>query len=207
IIAEGAEQLIIDLRQNPGGDNSFSDPMIAWFADEPFRFYAEFLIRSSDEAAASNAARLEASGGDENSVSARFAREYERVPRGEMFPFELPYAEPRDGQRFEGKVYALINRHSYSNAVNAASVIQDYGFGTVAGEKTSDMATTYGSMEQFQLPNTGISVGFPKSHIIRPSGARKTDGVTPDLALPSPIVQGEEDEVLNALLARLVPVP
>lgn len=65
------------------------------------------------------------------------------------------------------------------------------------------MATTYGSMETFELPNTKISVGFPKAHIIRPSGDRRTDGVTPDWVIASPIVDGASDAVLDALLLRL----
>lgn len=202
MLEAGATDLVIDLRQNPGGDNSFSDPMLSWIAREPFRFYAEFLVRSSDAAAAANAARLEA-GANEGSVSALFAREYATVPRGESFSFDLPYAEPRNGERFEGRVFVLVNRHTYSNAVNVAAIVQDYGLGVIAGEKTSDMATTYGSMETFTLPNTGISVGFPKAHIIRPSGDRRTDGVTPDWPIASPIVNGASDAVLEALVARL----
>jgi hypothetical protein len=199
-IGEGAEALIIDLRQNPGGDAAFSDVMLAWLADRPFRFCAEFLIRSSDEAAASNAARLAADPDGAGSVSDLFARRFAGVPRGEMFAFDVPYAHPREGRRFDGRVYALVNRHSYSNAVTVAAMIQDYAFGLIVGEKTADMATTYGAMEQFRLPNTGIEVGFPKAHIVRPSGDRKPDGVTPDKEIRSPIVAGQRDVVLEALV-------
>ncbi|MCK5750363.1 MAG: hypothetical protein KAH44_29365, partial [Oricola sp.] len=200
---EGADTLIIDLRDNPGGDNSFSDMMIAWIADEKFRFASKFLIRSSDEAAASNQARLDAHPGAAEGVSGLFAKEYARVPRGETFEFEIPYAEPREGKRFEGDVYVLINRHSYSNAVNVAAIFQDYGWGVIAGEKTSDMATTYGAMESFTLPNSGLTVGFPKAHIIRPSGDLRSDGVTPDVVLITPIVAGKDDTVLTDLLKRI----
>ncbi|MEM7083973.1 MAG: S41 family peptidase [Pseudomonadota bacterium] len=202
LLSQQAESLIIDLRQNPGGDNSFSDPMLAWIADEPFRFCSLFLIRSSDEAAASNAKRLDASG-NLSGVSAQFAKEYDRVPRGHLFPFDIPFAEPRKGERFDGKVYVLINRHSYSNAVNVAAMVQDYGMGTIVGEKTSDLATTYGAMEQFSLPNTGISVSFPKAHIVRPSGDTQPDGVTPDWAIPSPVTSTQTDTVLDQLIERL----
>ncbi len=203
LLENGAEQLIIDLRENPGGDNSFSDLMLTWIANKPFRFCSAFLIRSSDEAAASNAARLEQQAGAVESVSKLFAERYATTQRGQSFEFDIPYAEPRAGKRFTGQVFALINRHSYSNAVNVAAIIQDYHFGIIAGEKTSDMATTYGAMEQFTLPNTGIEVGFPKAHIIRPSGERRVDGVTPDWVIPSPMVAGRTDEVLEALVARI----
>ncbi|MEM8816595.1 MAG: S41 family peptidase [Pseudomonadota bacterium] len=198
-----ADTLIIDLRENPGGDNSFSDPMLAWIADEPFRFYSEFLIRSSDEAAASNQARLDGNPAAAESVSRLMAERYAEVPRGESFAFEIPFAEPRKGPRFDGEVYVLINRHSYSNTVNVAAIVQDYGLGTVVGEKTSDMATTYGAMETFTLPHTGFTVGFPKAHIIRPSGERRADGVSPDWPIESPLVPTGEDPMLDSLVQRL----
>ncbi len=202
-IEAGARELIIDLRQNPGGNNSFSDAILAWIADEPFRFCSSFLVRSSDEAAASNAARLAQNPEAGNGISASFARAYSSVPHGETFEFDVPFVDPRDGERFDGRVYALINRHSYSNAVTVAAMIQDYGFGVVAGEKTSDMATTYGAMETFRLPGTGIEVGFPKAHIIRPSGDTAPDGVTPDWPLRSPVAAVTTDVVLDRLVTRI----
>ncbi|MEM8983201.1 MAG: S41 family peptidase [Pseudomonadota bacterium] len=203
MLDDDATDLVIDLRQNPGGDNSFSDVMLAWFATEPFRFCSAFIIRSSDEAAASNAARLAAKAAATDDISTLFARQYATTPRGETFNFDIPFAEPRDGRRFAGRVYVLVNRHSYSNAVNVAAIIQDYKLGVVAGEKTADMATTYGAMEQFTLPNTGIQVGFPKAHIIRPSGDTRPDGVTPDWPIASPIVAPTSDVVLEALLGKI----
>ncbi|MEN7343112.1 MAG: S41 family peptidase [Pseudomonadota bacterium] len=197
-----ASRLIIDLRQNPGGDSSFSDAMLAWLADEPFRFYSEFLVRSSDEAAESNKSRL-SDNEDADSATARFAAFYARTPRGELFSFDLPYATPRTGARFEGEVYVLVNRHSYSNAVNVAAIVKDYQFGTIVGEKTADFATTYGAMEQFVLPGTGIVVGFPKAHIIRPNGDRQPDGVTPDWLIHSPTKNESTDRVLQKLLLMI----
>lgn len=100
-------------------------------------------------------------------------------------------------------MYLIINRHTYSNATTVAALVQDYSFGTILGEKTSDMATTYGAMETFSLPETGIIVGFPKAHIIRPSGETKTDGVEPDISITSPIVPSDEDIVLKQVLQHI----
>ncbi len=195
-----ADTLIIDLRGNPGGNNSFSDPMLSWIADQKFRFASKFLIRSSAEAAQANQKRLDSNPDGDNSVSALLAQKYSETPFNQVFEFDIPYTEPRAENRFNGQVYALINRHSYSNAVNVASIIKDYNFGIIVGEKTSDMATTYGAMETFTLPHTKISVGFPKAHIIRPSGNPESDGVTPDLVIASPILPSETDIVLEKLL-------
>ena len=198
-----APALIIDLRNNPGGDNSFSDPMIAWIADKPFRFSSKFLVRSSDEAAASNQARLAANPGTVASVSALYAEAFETTPRGQVFEFDIPVAKPREGERFEGEVYVLVNRNSYSNAVSVAAIFQDYGWGTVAGEMTADFATTYGAMEHFNLPQAGLKVGFPKAYIIRPSGDEEPGSVLPDMLIKTPITPSSEDVVLKQLISAI----
>ncbi len=177
------ERLVIDVRSNPGGTNSFSDPMISWYADEPFKFASDFVIRSSKQAEESNLERMENSKLGTDPVSQQLAEAYENNPHGSVFSFKLEQAQPRVGQRFVGEVYVLVDRHSYSNAVSVAAITQDYGFGKVIGEPTTDFATTLASMETFVLPETGTTVGFPKAHIIRPSGDKTHGPVVPDLTI------------------------
>jgi len=202
-IDEGASHLVLDLRDNPGGTNSFSDPVVAWFADEPFRFASDFRIRVSEETTTSNAARLENLSEDDASISRQFADLFAEAEIGDVVSFEIPYAEPRSGERFEGEVHVLVNRYSYSNAVSVAAMIQDYGFGTIYGEPTRDMATTYGAMEHFNLPNTGFLVGYPKAHIIRPNGAEHSHPVRPNIEFPTPATRGQQDTMLEAMLKHL----
>lgn len=194
----GAKQLLIDLRDNPGGDNSFSDVMLAWFADKPFKFCSAFRIKHSQAAVASNAKRLPES--EAGSISHQFAAAYAAHQRGAQFDFDIPLTAPRKKERFVGKVYLLINRHSYSNTVNVAALAQDYGFARILGEETADLATTYGAMEQFTLPRTGITVGFPKAQIVRPSGDLAARGVTPDIVIETPILATDQDLVLERAL-------
>lgn len=202
--AAGAEALIIDLRDNPGGDNSFSDPMLAWIADRPFRFASRFTIRVSEQSTAANQTRLDSMPEGQGGASALFAELYASRDNGETVEFELPFAEPRPAaERFAGPVWVLINRYSFSNAVSAAAIVQDYGFGTLAGEPTADMSTTYGAMEQFTLARTGLAVGYPKAHIVRPNGTEVSHPVTPDLMLDTPAIRGPEDIVLEQLVSRV----
>lgn len=182
-LEQKADALVIDVRNNPGGTNSFSDPLISWFAAKPFRFASEFLIKSSKHAEASNKRRMDSSKDDDDTTSAQLARAYANNPYGSTFVFALDEALPRTDKQFKGRVYVLIDRSSYSNAVSLAAIVKDYGFGKVIGEPTVDFATTYASMETFTLKNSGIEVGFPKAHIIRPSGDKKAGPVYPDIVL------------------------
>ena len=195
--------LVLDLRDNPGGDSSFSDPLVAWFADRPFSFASDFRIRVSAETTAANQRRIDLRPHDTDSISAQFARLYATAKEGDVVSFEFDESEPRSGPRFAGQVHVLVNRYSYSNAVSVAALIQDYEFGLVYGEPTRDMATTYGAMEHFSLPNTGFTVGYPKAHIIRPNGNKESHPVTPDVLLTVLPVRGATDVMLQKLLQHL----
>jgi len=203
-LAAGARDLLLDLRDNPGGDNSFSDLMLAWFADRPFRFSPAFDIRVSDATVASNQARLDSQPVDAGSASADLARLYAGQAPGNHVSYSIPLVPPREGDRFQGRVHVLVNRHTYSNAVGVASIVQDYGFGRVLGEETSDLASTLGAMEHFTLLHTGLSVGYPKARMLRPSGDARPRGVVPDVVLPRPVNDGSEDPVLQRAIEEVV---
>lgn len=202
-IQNQAEHLILDLRDNPGGDNSFSDPVIAWFADRPFRFSSNFKVRVSPQTTAANQARLDSHPDGSNSVSRLYAELFASAKDGQTVVFPIPEVKPRSDNRFDGEVYVLVNRCSFSNAVTAAALIQDYEFGVIMGEQTVDMATTYGAMERFNLPNTGIVVTYPKALIVRPNGKESAHPLSPDILLPSPRVRGATDVMLEAAIEQI----
>jgi C-terminal processing protease CtpA/Prc len=195
--------VLIDLRDNPGGDNSFSDHMLSWFATKPYRFASDFRIRVSDATTASNAKRLQASTDLGNDTSQQFAARYAQHKPGDIFSYPFPMTAPRAAPRYQGTVYLLINRRSYSNTVMVAAIGQDYGFATVLGEETADLATTYGAMEQFTLTQTGLVVGYPKAHIIRPNGSLVSRGVQPDWPIRTPVVESADDPVLKQALQQI----
>jgi hypothetical protein len=202
ILAGGATDLIIDLRDNPGGDNSFSDPMIAWFANRPFRFASSFMLKAS-AATKADYARQRASG---TPIDADFARQMDAEdaqPNGVRYSYELPLVQPRSGLRYQGRVWILVNRHSYSNAASVAALVQDYGFGKVIGEETADVASNYASVQSFTLPNTKITVTYPKSHFVRPNGRDEVAGVQPDIVIDRPPIEATDDVFLSAALAYI----
>ncbi len=188
-----AKNLIIDLRYNSGGDNAFSDYMIAYFADKSFSFSSKFSVKTS-QITKDFWKKMDAPKHQElkEEILSRENGSFFEVPISKTNP--LP-----DSIRFKGKVYVIINRYSYSNASSAAAIIQDYKFGKVIGEETAEIVSSYGATHKFTLPNTKLGVTYPKAFIIRPSGEGLQRGVIPDYPIDEDIFT-ETDEVLEYTL-------
>jgi hypothetical protein len=195
-----AGNLVIDLRRNEGGDVSFSDLLISRIADRPFTFASRYAVRAGEHT------KIAWSGydGPTETITGRVARGIADAEAGGTFEVDLPLVPPAKKDRFEGRVWVLVNRHSYSNAAVVAALVQDYGFGTLMGESTADLATTYGAVESFTLPNSEAVVYYPKAYMVRPSGDETVVGVRPDVPLPPQPVGTSEDRVLAAALAHIL---
>lgn len=193
IARKKANALIVDLRYNSGGSDTFSNELVAYFAERPFRFCSRFEVRTSPITKAFwqkfNEPGLE-----------DLKRQILSHADGERFTVDLPHHAPNaEPKRFHGRVVVLVNRYSYSQATVTAAMIQDYGLGTVIGEVTADLPTTYGSIHQFSLPHSGISVNYPKALVVRPNGDTRFVGTVPDIVVPVDSFSTRDDILLKAL--------
>jgi C-terminal processing protease CtpA/Prc len=188
-----SRSLIIDLRDNMGGDNSFSDYMISFFAKKEFSFCSKFLVKTSQmtkdfwkDVADSSVTELK--------------RDIMTKENGSYIDANIQKKSPRnDSLHYNGNVYVLINRYSISNATAVASIIQDYKLGKLIGEETAELSSNYGAAHQFKLPNTQLIVMYPKAFIIRPNGDTSLCGVKPDYYVEDNIFT-DKDEVLEYIL-------
>lgn len=197
INSSGQKNLILDLRNNTGGHDAFSDYLVSYIADKPFKWNSAFTLKTS--------AVLKAHTRLHNDTTDAYFQEILAHKDGAVydFPFE-PYEPQPSEKRFKGEVYVLINRHSYSMAAVTAAMIQDYGFAELVGENTGDFPTLHASQFSFTLPHTGVVVKIPKGYMVRPNGSEKREGVIPDLFIKDYLVD-EQDEILEGILEKLTP--
>ena len=195
----GARDLLIDLRGNPGGDASFSDLIVARLVDEPFRHSSRYEIR-----AGANTKRIwQDREIDSDTLGGKVGSAIAAARVGERVAIELPSIEPIDENAFEGRVWLLVDKHSYSNAAVVAALMQDLDIATIMGEETADLPTTYGAVERFSLPNSGASIVYPKAYMVRPSGSEEVRGVVPEYPIaPNPIGE-KRDLMLEAALTQI----
>ena len=190
-----SRNLIIDLRNNGGGNDSFSDYLVSYFASNPFKWNSSFTLKTSQQLKSYVRANSDTTSDYNQQILAH--------DNGEIFSYAFPEYQPQPNHKqFKGKVYVLVNRQSHSQAAVMAAQVQDYNFGVVVGEETGDYPTLYASIFPVKLPNTGITVNISKGYIVRVNGNTQEKGVVPDIYIKDYLLD-EEDEILNELLKRL----
>jgi C-terminal processing protease CtpA/Prc len=184
--------LIVDLRGNPGGTATFSNPMVAFFATEPFTIGTKFLVRISE---ISKIFWKEMN--DTSQLFIDIKKEIlskENGVRFEMSTAKYKYPPRTDSLKFKGNVYVLINRFSGSQAIEVPAMIQHYGFGKLIGEQTAPL--TDANARQFKLPNTQLTVMFPEAFY---GDSSMANGVIPDYLINDDVLT-EKDEILDYTL-------
>lgn len=188
-------KLIIDLRNNLGGNDSYSDYLVSYIADKPFRWNSEFTLKTSDILKEYVRANYD--------TTALFWRSVLDNPSGSIYPYEFEVYQPQaEEARFSGEVYVLVNRQSHSQSAVTAAQIQDYNFAVIVGEETGDFPSLLASQYSYNLPNTGIEVKISKGYIVRLNGSKKAEGVLPDIYIKDHLLD-EEDEILEGLLEMI----
>lgn len=190
-----SKNLIIDLRNNKGGDNSFSDYLVSYIANKPFKWNSSFTIKTSEF--------LKEHTRKNNDTTTMYFQNILNHKDGETYEYVFEKYQPQPkNKRFNGKVFVLVNRQSHSQSAVTAAQIQDYKFGTIVGEETGDYPTLFASQFEYSLPNTGIVVKVAKGQIIRVNGSKKQEGVIPDIFIKDHLLD-ENDEILNGLLKKI----
>ena len=69
-------------------------------------------------------------------------------------------------------MYVLISPRTYSSAVLFTTVMQDYGFATLAGIGGGARSTQSGGIQNIKLPNTQMTMVVPRFVLDRTPGAR-----------------------------------
>jgi hypothetical protein len=170
--ARRTRTLIIDLRDNGGGnDDEWIEGLMPYLASRTFRTASRIRKR----VVVADPRRHEAVG----DVATGMVEDW--------FPSDR--ANPL---RFRGSVYVATGAGTYSSALVFCNVMQDFGFGRVAGPGGSARASVSGGARRTTLTHTGLIVVTPRFVLERPSGAREPVLFTPDIEFP-------ESEPLNAL--------
>jgi C-terminal processing protease CtpA/Prc len=182
--AAGIRTLLIDVRDNGGGDDSmWLEGILPHIANRPYRWasrYTKKVVRPDS----AKGERL----GD--------------VQSGTVDSWTPP--QPDNPLRFHGRTYVLVGPATYSSAVLFANTMQDFEFAIIAGEGASVRSTQSGGVQAIKLPNTGLTLWSPRFLLTRPSGRNEPKWLTPDIHIEDDPLRSQTmvDAVLKADAAR-----
>jgi hypothetical protein len=190
---KGYEILIIDVRDNGGGNDDNGRTVIDYITDKPYSeaLASVFIIKRSKRL--DNYFRLQYKGIVRWMITIRTAtwfdkelrkvyKSYLKTPYGENDTIHVPLKAPHENPyRFKGRVYVLANHNSYSATTSFLGAIKDYGIGTIIGTESGDNPTEFGNNYYFELPHTRLLCHSSTTFMIRPNGdTDMTHGVIPD---------------------------
>lgn len=173
IAAAGTTDLVIDLRDCPGGDDRFNNQLFSYLVDGPFRFYRnrDFIATRYDDL------RYLDYSLDDFITPAQAAllpaAQRERPLEALTLPQLLGYMLSVDGAdgtfapapsfRFSGRLYWLIGPESSSSAAEIAVIAHHLGLGTIVGEEPNGVyqGLTAGAIPVLTLPNSRIGIRMP----------------------------------------------
>ncbi len=181
----GSTSLIIDIRDNGGGDDDmWMRGILKYIATRPYKTGSSYVKRV-----------VEGRGNPGETVG--------DVITGNIATINQP--EPHHPQFFNGKTYVLIGPYTYSSAVVFANVVKDYGFATLAGSGGAAKRGQTGGIQSFVYPESGLELVCPRFFLLPPSGGPGLALLEPEMRLQdSPLHPSRQ---LWELIARIKEAP
>ncbi len=184
--------LIIDIRNNPGGNSSLADYLISNIYDKPYKGSSKIQEKRSEQAGVFMKGMF--SWWFRPFIkSVKNLRDYYNTPIGGIYNDIKGFKNPMNvPHRYSGNVYLLINYYTGSTALGFATVFKDYNIGKIIGEETRSEVNEFGDVVPFDLPNSRLWVWCSTKRYIRPSGEMTVGGLNPDI-----YIKDKNDSILN----------
>lgn len=187
---KGINKVIIDIRENTGGDSRLNDLLLSYITTNPYRQssgrYWKVSKQAKDAYRANNY---------ENHFGDKFMESYYQSENGsviEMLEEELIYPE-KPVNYFSGKTCFLIGPSTFSSANFLADAVKTYSISTLIGSSTGELTNDFGEVISFSLPNSGNYIYVSSTYDIGANG-------DPNLFEPVyPDIQTNEDALKYAL--------
>ncbi len=178
---KGSKYLIIDIRKNGGGDDQlWIEGIMPYIAKEKWQRMTHFLgrVREIDEAYPG------------------------RLGEVAIFDYYGEY-EVSEKPKFEGEVYVIVGRKTYSSAIMFTSVIKDNQLGKIVGQEAKTLARgcSTGMFISHEMKTSGLDAFTPQHWYQRNTEGSCMTGIPVDIQLSdNPL---NEQEIVESLVRQL----
>ena len=195
--------LIIDVRNNEGGEEDWGGYLYSYLADKSFTYYKKLVLTKRGNYKFTKYAVMP--------PELDYMKDYIQEKDGEVVFTGQQYLYEKQPQenRYTGKVYMLINGVSFSVTTELASMVHNNKRATFVGEETGGAyyGNNSGVFEILTLPHTKLTAGIPLvAFYSNVSGyPYKSRGILPDYTVSSPVhdILDKRDVIMEGTL-RLI---
>lgn len=168
IKAKNIPYLIVDIRNNPGGNSNAGENLLNYLTDKPFRQYEQYSVKASAQV-----------------MKLQYIKQDlpENVKIGSVVTHKVSFINPEDNPnpfQFNGNKFVLIGPVTFSSANCLASAIKCFNIATLVGEESGGTTTCYGDIFSIKLPHSDLSAGCSMKYFVEACGKPDGRGVIPD---------------------------
>lgn len=158
-IEAGANRVIIDVRNNGGGNSDACEMLLEAMDMQPGKFGS--VVRYSPMA----------------------CKEYGLLQKKGRYVYQCSN-EAKANPNID--LYVITNKETFSSAQWLATWVKDGKLGTVVGQPSSNKPSSFGDVLNFQLPNSKLIGGISYKQWLRPDQTRNDEAVLePDVIVPT----------------------
>jgi hypothetical protein len=200
--------LIIDLRENRGGDLYYCFLLYSYLCDKPFSEYKSVFTRIRTIPFKEALSTFETM--DFGGINDRLRNEFIVTDKhGYLTPDSMIKKWEPHEKRFKGNVYIITNANTASAASYFTSLVRNSGRGRVVGIETcgSEHSINGLSSLRYRLPATGIGIEFPYAKLVYSLRANTADrGIIPDHVIPDTYesFKNNEDKQVKFIIDSLI---
>ena len=183
-------KLIIDIRENSGGDSRLNDLLLSYITTTLYQQSSGRYWKVS-----SQAKRAYKNANYEDNFGEEFMTQYYQAKNQSIIEsFEERLIQPlKPKNYFTGKTCVLIGPSTFSSANFLADAIKTYKLSTLIGSATGELTNDFGEVIDFTLPNSGNYIYVSSTYDIGANGnATLFEPVYPD-------IQTKKDALKDAL--------
>lgn len=155
LLQAGVTKVILDVRDNPGGNSDAGKLLLEALGMRPPSYGA--YVRYSPLAKAQ--------------------RDYRKNNGSEEFAVDLRSAAANP----EVDLVVLTNENTYSSAMMLGAWVQDGKLGTIIGQTSANAPSSYGDIIYCELPYSGISLTISHKRFLRPDSAAPQNELRPEI--------------------------
>ena len=168
--SEEINNLIIDVRENGGGNSEVGDILLQYISPIPFEQMEKSLVRITPL------------------TRKLMGNDFAPLMFALYDTAEDEYSLPRsvDANHYNGNVYILTSNRTFSSGSSFAWTFKECGAGIVIGEETGGMNVSFGDIVYYRLPVSGIycSISYKRFWQFK-ADEDDIHGTLPDIEVPA----------------------